>query len=239
MVATARVAVTSYEEVEVALLGEPAQTSRLATLLTTDEPTRSSLLGIKRTSEMMRTSDIWITMTFIELSGAVLDPQVVHEHPFGELPVCCVHELSAGNPADSWVGVILMMRRFAKPIVTTEPAGSGEDERFPLGPVLLVLLASEGTAVSEESMHTLFPQEVRQLMQDHDIEPMVLSPIKAEAMVQVYWWAIQTYRRQHPEHTFTLENVQQLVRMLLNRSPEGETWSSSWSWLLSRSSSRF
>ena len=42
----------------------------------------------------MRTEDIWITMTFIQLAEAVLDPQLMHEHPYGELPVCCVHELS-------------------------------------------------------------------------------------------------------------------------------------------------
>ena len=40
--------------------------------------------------------------------------------------------------------------------------------------------------------------------------------------MQVYWWAIQTYRRQHPEHEVSLEGVQQLVRMILTRSPEGQ-----------------
>merc|ERR1740139_137855 len=85
--------VTSYEEVEVAVLGHPAHTARLTALLTTADPTRSKALGIERTSEMMRTEDMWITMTFIELSEAVLDPQLVHEHPYGELPVCCVHDI--------------------------------------------------------------------------------------------------------------------------------------------------
>ena len=36
---------------------------------------------------------------------------------------------------------------------------------------------------------------------------LILTP----TLTQVYWWAIQTYRRQHPEHQFTLESVQQLV----------------------------
>ena len=41
--------VTSYEEVEVAVLGDPAHTARLTALLTTAEPTRSAALGIERT----------------------------------------------------------------------------------------------------------------------------------------------------------------------------------------------
>ena len=41
--------VTSYEEVEVAVLGDPVQTARLTALLTTAEPTRSAALGIERT----------------------------------------------------------------------------------------------------------------------------------------------------------------------------------------------
>ena len=41
--------VTSYEEVEVAMLGDPAHTARLTALLTTAEPTRSAALGIERT----------------------------------------------------------------------------------------------------------------------------------------------------------------------------------------------
>ena len=41
--------VTSYEEVEVAVLGDPAHTARLTALLTTAEPTRSAALGIDRT----------------------------------------------------------------------------------------------------------------------------------------------------------------------------------------------
>ena len=41
--------VTSYEEVEVAVLGDPAHTARLTALLTTADPTRSSALGIERT----------------------------------------------------------------------------------------------------------------------------------------------------------------------------------------------
>ena len=41
--------VTSYEEVEVAGLGDPAHTARLTALLTTAEPTRSAALGIERT----------------------------------------------------------------------------------------------------------------------------------------------------------------------------------------------
>ena len=40
--------VTSYEEVEVAVLGDPAHTARLTALLTTAEPTRSAALGIER-----------------------------------------------------------------------------------------------------------------------------------------------------------------------------------------------
>ena len=56
----------------------------------------------------MRTEDMWITMTFIQLAEAVLDPQLMPEHPYGELPVCCVHELS--NPPlvcnESWATVI-------------------------------------------------------------------------------------------------------------------------------------
>jgi len=56
---------------------------------------------------MMRTEDMWITMTFIQLAEAVLDPQLMHEHPYGELPVCCVHELSTSNPVcnESWATV--------------------------------------------------------------------------------------------------------------------------------------
>mmetsp|Transcript_228 Transcript_228/g.511 ORF Transcript_228/g.511 Transcript_228/m.511 type:complete len:237 (+) Transcript_228:65-775(+) len=215
----------SYEEVEVAVLGDPLHTARLTAMLTTAEPTRSAALGIKRTSEMMRTEDMWVTMTFIELSEAVLDPQLVHECPYGELPVCCVHELSASNPPESWGTVIRMMRRFAMPNAPrgTAPhsqSGGFDDERFPLGPVLLVLVTAD--TVSEEALHALFPPEARVLMQTHQIEPMLLSSTKAEAMVQVYWWAIQTYRRQHPEQQFTLASVQQLVRMILNRSPEGQ-----------------
>jgi hypothetical protein len=55
----------------------------------------------------MRTEDMWITMTFIQLAEAVLDPQLMHEHPYGELPVCCVHELSTSNPVcnESWATV--------------------------------------------------------------------------------------------------------------------------------------
>ena len=40
--------VTSYEEVEVAVLGDPVHTARLTALLTTAEPTRSAALGIER-----------------------------------------------------------------------------------------------------------------------------------------------------------------------------------------------
>ena len=40
--------VTSYEEVEVAVMGDPAHTARLTALLTTAEPTRSAALGIER-----------------------------------------------------------------------------------------------------------------------------------------------------------------------------------------------
>ena len=44
---------------------------------------------------------------------------------------------------------------------------------------------------------------------------LTLTPTPAltltPTLTQVYWWAIQTYRRQHPEHQFTLESVQQLV----------------------------
>ena len=156
-------AITSYEEVEVAVLGEPEHTARLTALLTTDEPTCSAALGIRRTSEMMRTSDMWLTMTFIELSAAVLDPQLVRTHPYGELPVCCVQELTAGNPMSSWAGAIRLLRRFAKPVAGSGGGGSGggggggaasrkaaalgsggEDDRYPLGPVLLVLIAAEG-----------------------------------------------------------------------------------------------
>merc|ERR1740130_1774129 len=127
-----------------------------------------------------------------------------------------------------------MMRRFAKPNAPSSkgaaaggmggggPSASMDDERSPLGPVLLVLVAAEGQAVNEDALSALFPPEARALLQSHEIEPMLLSSIKAEAMVQVYWWAVQTYRRQHPEHQFTLESVQQLVRMILNRSPEGQ-----------------
>ena len=68
--------VTAYVEVEVAVLGDPVHTARLTALLTTAKPTRMSALGIERTSEMMRTENMWITMTFIELSADVLDPQV-------------------------------------------------------------------------------------------------------------------------------------------------------------------
>ena len=90
-----------------------------------------------------------------------------------------------------------MMRRFAKPNAPSSkgngggmggggPSGGQDDERSPLGPVLLVLVAAEGQAVNEEALPALFPPEARALMQSHEIEPMLPSSIKAEAMVQVY-----------------------------------------------------
>ena len=80
----------------------------------------------------MRTEDMWITMTFIQLAEAVLDPQLMHEHPYGELPVCCVHELSTSNPVcnESWATAIRMMRRFAKP---NAPSSNGAANQGGMG----------------------------------------------------------------------------------------------------------
>ena len=77
---------------------------------------------------MMRTEDMWITMTFIQMAEAVLDPQLMHAHPYGELPVCCVHELSTSGAVsnESWATVLRMMRRFAKPnAAPSSKGGSG------------------------------------------------------------------------------------------------------------------
>ena len=75
----------------------------------------------------MRTEDMWITMTFIQMAEAVLDPQLMHAHPYGELPVCCVHELSTSGAVsnDSWATVLRMMRRFAKPNAAPSSKGGG------------------------------------------------------------------------------------------------------------------
>ena len=75
----------------------------------------------------MRTEDMWITMTFIQMVEAVLDPQLMHAHPYGELPVCCVHELSTSGAVsnDSWATVLRMMRRFAKPNAAPSSKGGG------------------------------------------------------------------------------------------------------------------
>ena len=76
----------------------------------------------------MRTEDMWITMTFIQMAEAVLDPQLMHAHPYGELPVCCVHELSTSGPVsnESWATVLRMMRRFAKPNAAPSSKGGGD-----------------------------------------------------------------------------------------------------------------
>ena len=75
----------------------------------------------------MRTEDMWITMTFIQMAEPVLDPQLMHAHPYGELPVCCVHELSTSGAVsnESWATVLRMMRRFAKPNAAPSSKGSG------------------------------------------------------------------------------------------------------------------
>ena len=75
----------------------------------------------------MRTEDMWITMTFIQMAEPVLDPQLMHAHPYGELPVCCVHELSTSGAVsnESWATVLRMMRRFAKPNAAPSSKGGG------------------------------------------------------------------------------------------------------------------
>ena len=230
---------TAWEEVEVLFLGD--NTAKVVDLVSSAGSPRSEALGIRRTSEMLHTPGMWMTMTFIELAEAVLDPALVHEHPFGELPVCCVHEMSTGNAPREWDATARLIRRFANPNAkapssrATGDGGAGADadgERLALGPVLLALVApSEGPVngkiVTDENAKSLMPPAVQQLLKEYDVEPCVLSAKRAEAMVQVYWWAIQTYRRQHPEHNFTLDNVKQVVRMLLAddyKSPQSGAW---------------
>ena len=77
-----------------------------------------------------------------------------------------------------------------------------------------------GVKIEEENALDLLPDELLTLMQEREVEPVVLSSVKAEAMVQVYWWAIQACNRQHEQHSFTLAHVQQLVRVILDRSPD-------------------
>ena len=114
---------TAWEEVEVLFLGD--DTSTVVDLVSSASSPRSEALGIRRTSEMLRTPGMWMTMTFIELAEAVLDPSLIHEHPFGELPVCCVHEMSSSNAAKEWDTTARLIRRFANPHQGVSSRSSG------------------------------------------------------------------------------------------------------------------